>query len=99
MSVQEQINQFLSAMAFGVAGASSNRQKFGNRVLRCYLQNNKRAIPVNPTETEIEGLACVASVDELPADVTSLSMITPPAVTEKLVSKAIAHGIKNIWMQ
>lgn len=99
MSVQAQIDQFFSAAAFGVAGASSNRQKFGNRVLRCYLQNGKRAVPVNPNETEIEGLACVASVDELPADVTSLSMITPPAVTEQLVPKAIAHGIKNIWMQ
>lgn len=99
MSVQEQINQFLSAAAFGVAGASSNRQKFGNRVLRCYVQNGKRAVPVNPNETEIEGIACAASVDELPADVTSLSMITPPAVTEQLVPRAIAHGIKNIWMQ
>jgi predicted CoA-binding protein len=99
MSVQEQINQFLSSTAFGVAGASSNRQKYGNRVLRCYLQNGKRAVPVNPKETEIEGIACVASVDDLPADVTSLSMITPPAVTEQLVPMAIAHGIRNIWMQ
>lgn len=99
MSVQEQINQFLSAAAFGVAGASSNRQKYGNRVLRCYVQNGKRAVPVNPRETEIEGIACVATVDELPADVTSLSMITPPAVTEQLVPRAIAHGIKHIWMQ
>jgi predicted CoA-binding protein len=99
MSVQEQINQFLSSAAFGVAGASTNRQKYGNRVLRCYVQNGKRAVPVNPNETEIEGIACVASVDELPADVTSLSMITPPVVTEQLVPKAIAHGIRNIWMQ
>ena len=51
MPVQEQINQFLSAAAFGVAGASSNRQKYGNRVLRCYLQNGKRAVPVNPNES------------------------------------------------
>lgn len=99
MSVQEQINQFLSAAAFGVAGASSNRQKYGNRVLRCYQQNGKRVVPVNPKETEIEGLACVAAVDGLPADVTSLSMITPPAVTEQIVPLAIAHGIRNIWMQ
>jgi predicted CoA-binding protein len=99
MSVQEQINQFLSAEAFGVAGASVDRQKYGNRVLRCYLQNGKRAIPINPKETEIEGVACVAAVDDLPADVTSLSMITPPAVTELLVPKAIAHGITDIWMQ
>ncbi len=99
MSITEQINQFLSAAKFGVVGASSNRQKFGNRVLRCYVQNGKQAVPVNPNETEIEGLACVKSVDELPPEVKSISMITPPTVTEKLVPLAIAHGIENIWMQ
>ena len=97
--MQEQINRFLSAGAFGVVGASSNRQKFGNRVLRCYLQNGKRAIPVNPNEAEIEGVACVKSVEELPPEAKSISMITPPAVTEQLVPQAIAHGIENIWMQ
>lgn len=99
MSIQEQINQFLSAGVFGVIGASSNRQKFGNRVLRCYLQKGKRAIPVNPNEVEIEGVACVKSVEDLPPEVKSISMITPPAVTEQLVPRAIAHGISNIWMQ
>jgi predicted CoA-binding protein len=99
MSKQEQINQFLTSGAFGVVGASSNRQKFGNRVLRCYLQKGKRAVPVNPNEAEIEGVACVKSVEELPPEVKSISMITPPAVTEQLVPRAIAHGIDNIWMQ
>jgi len=99
MTIQEQIDRFLSAAAFGVAGASSNRHKYGNKVLRCYHQNGKQAIPVNPNETVIEGIACVSSVDELPADVKSLSMITPPAVTELIVPRAIAHGIQNIWMQ
>jgi uncharacterized protein len=99
MSIQEQINQFLAGKAFGVVGASTNRQKFGNRVLRCYLHNGKRAIPVNPNESEIEGIPCVKSVEELPPEVKSISMITPPAVTEQLVPRAIAHGIENIWMQ
>jgi len=99
MSIQEQIDRFLSATAFGVVGASSNRQKFGNRILRCYMQHGKRAIPVNPNETEIEGVACVKDVENLPAEVKSISMITPPAVTEQLVPRAIARGIENIWMQ
>lgn len=99
MSIQEQIQEFLSAAVFGVVGASSNRQKFGNRVLRCYLLNGKQAIPVNPNEAEIEGIACVKSVEELSPEVKSISMITPPAVTEQLVPRAIAHGIENIWMQ
>jgi predicted CoA-binding protein len=68
-------------------------------VLRCYLQNGKRVIPVNPNEAEIEGVACVKSVEELPPEAKSISMITPPSVTEQLVPLAIAHGIENIWMQ
>ena len=99
MTIQEQINQFLSARAFGVAGASSNRHKYGNKVLRCYLQHGKEAVPVNPNEAEIEGIACVKSVLGLPPEVKSLSMITPPTVTEQIVPLAIARGIENIWMQ
>jgi uncharacterized protein len=99
MSIQEQINQFLSAGAFGVVGASSNRHKYGNKVLRCYLQHGRVAVPVNPNEAEIEGVACVKGVQELSPEVKSISMITPPAVTEQIVPLAIAHGIENIWMQ
>jgi predicted CoA-binding protein len=99
MTIQEQIDRFLAAAAFGVAGASARREKYGNKVLRCYLQHGRRAVPVNPNEAEIEGVACVKGVGDLPPEVKSLSMITPPAVTEQIVPLAIAHGIENIWMQ
>ena len=96
---RDPIERFLAATAFGVAGASARRHKFGNKVLRCYLQNGRRAIPINPRETIIEGVACVAGVADLPPDVASLSVITPPAVTERVVDDAIRAGIRNIWMQ
>ncbi|NTV49930.1 MAG: CoA-binding protein [Geobacteraceae bacterium] len=99
MTIQEQIQQFLVSPSFGVVGASTNREKYGNKVLRCYLQNGKNAVPVNPNEAEIEGVPCVATLSDLPAEAVSISMITPPAVTAKLVPLAIAKGIKNIWMQ
>lgn len=99
MVSQEQIDRFLASPAFGVVGASVNREKYGNRVLRCYIQKGYRAVPVNPGEREIEGIPCVARVDDLPPEVKSISMITPPAVTEQLVPAAIANGIENIWMQ
>ena len=97
--MEQRITAFLQAEAFGVVGASSNRDKYGNKVLRCYQQRGRTVIPVNPREKSIEGLACVASVADLPATVTSISVITPPAVTERVVDAAIAHGIRNIWMQ
>ena len=99
MTIQQQIETFLASPAFGVAGASANRSKYGNKVLRCYLQHGRRAVPVHPVEKEIEGIAVASSVHDLPDEVKSPSMITPPAVTEKLVLLAIERGITNIWMQ
>lgn len=95
----EAIEKFFKSEAFGVVGASEDRSKYGNKVLRCYLQNNQAAIPVNPKLDKVEGIATVATVSDLPDYVKSISIITPPVVTEKVVEAAIAKGIENIWMQ
>jgi len=95
----KEIDEFLKAEAFGVVGASSDRSKFGNRVLRCYQEHGLTAVPVNPKEKEIEGIPCVASVADLPDVVTSISVITPPPVTERVVEQAAGKRIRNIWMQ
>lgn len=98
-SIADQISRFLESPAFGVVGASPRRHKYGNKVLRCYQQNGRRAIPVNPRESVIEGATCVASVAELPSEVKSISVITPPAITERVVEEAARKGIENVWMQ
>ena len=97
--MQARIKKFLSSSAFAVAGASKDRNKFGNKVLRCYLRHHKTVYPVNPKESEIEGLTCVKKISDLPNDVNSISIVTPPHVTEKIVSEAIQKGIQHIWMQ
>jgi len=99
MTIDQKIEQFLTSAVFGVVGASRQRDKYGNKVLRCYQQNERPVIPVHPKEKQIEGIDCVASVEDLPATVDSISIITPPAITEKVVVGAAAKGIKNIWMQ
>jgi uncharacterized protein len=99
MNIDQQIEIFLASPSFGVAGASVNRDKYGNKVLRCYQQHGRTVVPVNPGEKEIEGVACVATIAELPREVKSISMITPPAVTVRLVPQAIEKGITSIWMQ
>ena len=98
-SARVKIEEFLDGEVYAVAGASSNRAKFGNKVLRCYLQNGRRAHPVNPNEDEVEGLAAVPDLASLPEPVHGLSIITQPGVTERLVEEAHAAGIGRIWMQ
>ena len=93
------IDSFFRSPAYAVVGASADRSKYGNKVLRCYLQHKKQVFPVNPVTSEIEGIACVTSVTDLPEQVRSISVITPPPITEKVVEAAIAKGITSIWMQ
>lgn len=99
MGMNSAIKSFLESVKFAVVGASADRSKYGNKVLRCYQMNGYEALPVNPNEQAIEGVECVPSVSALPEEVNSISVITPPLVTEKIVEEAIKKGIGNIWMQ
>jgi predicted CoA-binding protein len=89
----------LEGQGFRRGGGLHNREKYGNKVLRCYVQAGRKAVPVNPKERVVEGLEAVSRVEDLPPEVEALSIITPPEVTEKVVEAAIGKGIKHVWMQ
>jgi predicted CoA-binding protein len=91
--------QFFSSQAYAVVGASVNREKYGNKVLRSYLQNNLKVFPIHPIQDEIEGLKVFHELKDLPPEVKSISVITSPSVSEKIVEAAALCGIQNIWMQ
>ena len=99
MQLEQKIDGFLAQGPFAVVGASRDREKYGNKVLRVYLQRGLRVFPVNPRETEVEGLPCYADLISLPEPVHALSIVTPPAVTEKIIEQAAPAGIKYVWMQ
>jgi predicted CoA-binding protein len=99
LSENIQLEHFFASRAFAVVGASTNREKYGNKVLRCYMQHEKKVYPINPRAETIEGLKCFPSLADLPNNVESISLITPPKVTEQVVKEAVQFGIKNIWMQ
>lgn len=99
MTTEHPIDTFLQGKRFAVVGASTNREKYGNKVLRTFQQNHLEAFPINPHAREVEGVPAYADLSELPGTVDGISIITPPAVTENVVDKAIELGIPNIWMQ
>jgi uncharacterized protein len=99
MTTQDKIPTSLAGKRFAVVGASADRSKYGNKVLRCYKQNNIEAVPINPTASEVEGLTAYPDLASAPGPVDGVSIITPPKVTERVVGEALRLGIKNIWMQ
>jgi predicted CoA-binding protein len=98
-TVQQKIDTFLAAEAFAVVGASRDRSKYGNKVLRCYQQHGREVYPINPTAAEVEGLKAYPSLAALPVKVKAISVITPPTATEAVVKQAAAAGVTHIWMQ
>ena len=99
MTIDEKIEAFLAAPAFGVAGASEDSYKYGYRCYKCYLDKGRKAYPINPNCKEILGNPVFKDISSLPEKVESISVITQPNVTERVVDDAIAGGVKNIWMQ
>lgn len=99
MARLDPIDEFLEGGPHAVVGASRDRDKFGNKVLRAYLAANRRAYPVNPMADEVEGLRAVADLASLPERVHGISVVTPPGVTEHIIEDAIAAGIRHVWLQ
>jgi len=100
MDLQARISAFLEQGPWAVVGASGDRTKYGNKVLRCYLQNGRLPVhPVNPRATEVEGLPCHASLGALPEPARAVSIITPPRVTLDVLAEAAALGIRHLWLQ
>ena len=97
--LQQRIDAFLAGAPHAVVGASTDRSKYGNKVLRAYQQNGRPVYPVNPKGGVIEGVPAVTSLRELPEPVHGISIITPPAITEQIVEDAAALGIRHLWMQ
>lgn len=91
--------EFLNASNFAVAGASRERSKYGNQVFRALLASGRTVYPLNPSAVEIEGQTAFASISDLPDAPESMSIVTPPHITRRIVEQAIAAGVKNLWMQ
>lgn len=93
------VDRFLAAPRFAVVGASNDHAKYGAKVFACYLQNHREVYPVNPRESEVQGQKAYATLDDLPVRVSSISIITPPQVTERVVEDAARCGATILWMQ
>lgn len=99
MSSRALIDAFFQGSPFAVAGASNDRRKYGNKVLRCYWEHGLAAYPVNDKRQTVEGKPCFARLQDVPGPVHGVSLITQPEVSEGIVEQAAALGIRHLWFQ
>jgi len=81
-----------------VIGASSNRQKFGNRAVRAFRQQGYAVVPINLHEQEIEGLQAYASVLDVPGPIDMASFYVPPDVGERVIEEVARKQIAEVWL-
>ena len=81
-----------------ILGASADRQKFGNKAVRAFRQQGYMVYPVNPKETEIEGLACYRSISDVPVRPQMVSVYLPPPVLLKVLPDIAAKGCDELWL-
>ena len=99
MDTRQQMELFLNGAPHAVVGASHARHKYGNKVLRAFLQANRPAYPVNPQATVVEGVPAFARLEDIPGAVYGISIVTPRELTLQVVAEAVQLGIRHIWMQ
>jgi uncharacterized protein len=81
-----------------IIGASNDSRKFGNKAVRAFLQQGFTVYPVNPNETEVEGIAAYKSIREVPAWPFMISVYVPPQVLVKLLPDIAAKGCDELWL-
>ena len=81
-----------------VIGASSDRRKFGNRAVRAFLAEGYAVVPINPHETEIEGLRAYKSVLDVPGVIDMTSFYVPPEVGERIIDEVAQKQIAEVWL-
>jgi len=96
----DQQKAFLSAPKYAVIGASKDESKWGSKILKWYTNRDLSVTPIHHKEKELQGIDTVSDISELKdPENTSVSLITPPAITLGILKKAKELNVRSLWLQ
>jgi predicted CoA-binding protein len=81
-----------------VIGASSDRNKFGNKALRAFAHRGHTVIAINPNEPEVEGHKTYASVLDVPGHIDMATVYIPSGPGVAVMEQLAAKGVPEIWL-
>lgn len=85
------------ARRVAIIGASSHRHKYGNRAVRAFRREGYEVVPINPHETEVEGLRAYKSVLDVPGAIDMASFYVPPEIGMQVIDEVARKGITEVW--
>lgn len=84
--------------SIAIIGASTRRDKYGNKAVRAFRDGGWTVYPVNPGAAEVEGLKCYASIADVPGPVDRVSLYVPPAVGRALLDAIAAKQPGEVFL-
>jgi hypothetical protein len=86
------------ARVVAVVGASTDRQKFGNKAVRAFAHRGYDVVPINPKGGVIEGIPAFASVLDVPRPIDMATVYVQPAIGEQVLDEIVRKGIGEVWL-
>jgi len=66
--------------------------------VRAHLQEGYTVFPVNPKESQIEGIPAFKSISDIPVRPDRISIYLPPPVVVKILPDIAAKGCDELWL-
>ena len=81
-----------------VVGASTHREKYGNKAVRAFARRGFVVVPIHPTADAVEGHRAYRSVLDVPGRIDMATFYVPPAVGIQVIEEVAAKGIAEVWL-
>jgi predicted CoA-binding protein len=81
-----------------IIGASSNRNKFGNKALRAFERQGFTVLAINPNERQVEGHQTYATVLDVPGPIDMATVYVPPGVGVLVMEQLARKGVPEVWL-
>jgi len=86
------------AETIAVIGASTKPEKYGNMAVRAWKQAGWTVYPINPNESEIEGLTAYRTIRHIPGDVRVATMYVTPKLGVRIADGIIEKGVAQVYL-
>ena len=92
---------FISSRVIALVGASNNKEKDSNKVMKFLQRAGYRVIPVNPTSINsfIYGEKVYGSLADIKEKVDIVDVFRPSKEAEEIATQTIKIGANVLWLQ
>ena len=92
---------FISSRVIAIVGASNNKEKDSNKVMKFLQRAGYKVIPVNPTSTNsfINGEKVYGNLRDIKEKIDIVDVFRPSEEAEEIARQTIEIGASVFWLQ